>query len=140
MAHYCLFTGGRDTLGPDVEDAVRDILTFLHHFYGVDLRVMHGDAPGVDTIVDQVAKSLDVKVKAYPYDRGRGRAGPIIRNEYMCSLLVQWEQLGHSVEVIALPGGRGTAHCSRFAEQLGLNVTYIPIDGYGVEASSTLPG
>jgi hypothetical protein len=96
---------------------------------------MHGDAPGVDTIVDTCAKDLGIVVKAYPYDRGRGRAAPIIRNEYMCGLLVQWEQLGHSVEVIALPGGRGTAHMVRFAGQLGLNVTHIPLEGYGVVAS-----
>jgi hypothetical protein len=140
VSHYCLFTGGRDTLGPDVEDAVRDVLTFLHHFYGGGLRVMHGDAPGLDTIVGTCATDLGITVKAYPYDRGRGRAGPIIRNEYMCSLLVKWENLGHSVEVIAYPGGKGTAHCSRFAEQLGLNVTHIPVPGYGVETSSTFDG
>jgi len=132
VAHYCLFTGGRDTIGPDVEEAMTDILTFMQHFYGVGLRVMHGAARGVDNIASVTADRLGITQRAFPADWGRGKSAGIIRNEHMCSLLVQWEQLGHSVEVIALPGGRGTAHCSRFAEQLGLSVTHIPIPGYGV--------
>lgn len=136
MAHYVCFTGGRDTVGPAVLDAVSDTLSFLHNFYGVGLRVMHGDARGLDTIVDTVARSLGITTKAFPADWGRGKRAGIERNEHMGQLLVKWENQGHSVEVIAFPGGRGTAHMARFAEQLGLNVTHIPVDGFGVTTTS----
>jgi hypothetical protein len=126
------FTGGRDTHGPGVEDAVREVVAFLQAFYGVGLGVLHGDARGADTIVHSVCAELGVKVKAYPADWGRGKSAGIQRNEYMGKLLVDWAARGHSVEVIALPGGRGTAHMVSFAEKLGINVTHIPIEGFGV--------
>jgi hypothetical protein len=128
------FTGGRDTHGPGVEDAVRDVVAFLSGFYGVGLGVLHGDARGADTVVHNVCTELGVKTKAYPADWGRGKSAGIQRNEHMGRLLVDWAAKGHSVEVIALPGGRGTAHMARFAGQLGIDVTHIPIPGFGVSA------
>lgn len=133
--HYVCFTGGRDVAGPAVELAMLDILTFMKSFYGVGLRVMHGDARGVDTIAGQTAVDLGIVCKAFPADWGRGKRAGIERNEKMAGLLVSWEQQGHSVEVIAFPGGRGTAHMAEFSAQLGLNVTRIPIDGHSLEAS-----
>lgn len=133
--HYVCFTGGRDVDGPDVAEAMVDILTFMKHFYGVGLRVMHGGARGVDAIAGTVAADLDVVCKEFPADWGRGRKAGIERNIHMAELLVKWEHQGHSVEVIAFPGGRGTEHMATFAGRLGLNVTHIPLDGYGVHVS-----
>ena len=128
MAHYVCICGGRDEDTPEHEAAMRDILWFLKAFYGVGLRVMHGDARGIDRLAGRVAAELEIPVKAYPADWGRGKRGGIERNEYMAGLLVSWEQLEHSTEVIAFPGGRGTAHMSSFSEKLGLNVTYLDLE------------
>ena len=119
------FTGGRDGDTPDNETHMRDIIHFLSLFYDVGLRIMHGGANGIDTLADRIATEHGVITKAYPADWGRGpRAGPE-RNAKMARLLVAWAQQGHTVEVIAFPGGRGTNHMTTFSEQLGLNVTYI---------------
>ena len=127
MSHYVCFTGGRDTFGPAVEAAIDDVLHFLHLFYGVGLRVMHGDSEGVDRTAGRLAEARGIPVKAFPADWGRGRGAGPERNKKMAGLLLAWEQLGHSVEVIALPGGRGTEHMVDFSQRLGLNVTHIPL-------------
>ena len=128
MSHYVCFTGGRDLDTPDAEAALTDIIRFLAMFYGVGLRVMHGGAQGIDQLADRIAIDHDVITKAYPADWGRGRQAGPERNMKMARLLVSWAQQGHSVEVIAFPGGRGTKHMTSFSEQLGLNVTYIPLE------------
>jgi hypothetical protein len=141
VGHYVLFAGGRDTVGPDVDETIRDILFFQKHFYGgVGLGVLHGGARGFDESVDTVACSLGIKVKAFPLE-GVGEGGdPQAWRERMCSMLVDWERRGHSTEVICLPGGRSVSELAGFAARLGLSVTDIPLDGHGVTHSSTMPG
>lgn len=134
--HYVLFTGGRDVDGHEAQVAMHDTMEFLSLFYGVGLRVMHGGARGVDTLAQQAADHFNVTSKAFPADWGRGKKAGIERNIHMGELLVDWEAQGHSVEVIAFPGGRGTAHMATFAGKLGLNVTHIAVDGYGVVAQT----
>jgi len=135
VAHYVLFTGGREITEIDAGNAISDILTFMKAFYGPELRVMHGGARGIDQIAAKYAEIFEIPAKSFLPDWNLGKRAGIERNERMCALLVAWEQQGHSVEVIAFPGGRGTAHCARFAGQLGLNVTHIPLDGHGLAAS-----
>ena len=129
MAHYVLVTGGREITEIDAGDAISDVLTFLKGFYGPKLRLMHGGARGIDQIAAKHAEILEIPAKSFLPDWKLGKRAGIERNERMCALLVDWEHQGHSVEVIAFPGGRGTAHCARFADQLGLNVTHIPLQG-----------
>ena len=127
MSHYVCFTGGRKNDTPEVEAAMFDIVFFLHHFYGVGLRVMHGDAKGVDAVADRIARRLDVVTKAFPADWGRGDRAGTERNEKMANMLISWAQQGHTVEVIAFRGGRGTDHMTTFSDKLGLNVTHIDL-------------
>ena len=127
MSHYVCFTGGRDLDNEDTEAAMDDIVRFMSMFYGVGLRIMHGGATGIDAVADRAAVRYDVTRKAYPADWGRGRRAGPERNKKMAGLLVAWAQQGHSVEVIAFPGGRGTKHMADLSEKLGLNVTYIDV-------------
>lgn len=128
MSHYVCFTGGRDLDTPEAEAAMNDIVWFMAHFYGASLRIMHGGATGIDTLADQAAVRHDVTRKAYPADWSTGRRAGPERNKKMAGLLVSWAQQGHSVEVIAFPGGRGTKHMADLSEKLGLNVTHIPLE------------
>ena len=121
MAHYVLVCGGGDITNDVAGLAMDNVLTFLKHFYGADMRLLHGNAPGIDALAAEIGRHLEIPTKEYP------EAG-IDQNRRMCNLLLAWEQKGHSVEVIAFPGGSGTAHLTDFAERLGLNVTYIPLD------------
>jgi hypothetical protein len=123
--HYVLVTGGRDADDVVLQE-VDDCLTFLHHFYGARLRVMHGAARGVDTKAQEVCERLGIVVKAFPADWGRGKRAGIERNEKMGGLLIKWMAQGHSGEVLAFRGGRGTEHMATFAGQLGIDVTRIP--------------
>lgn len=127
MNHYVLVTGGRDA--DDVVLAeVRDCLRFMSMFYGGTLRVMHGDARGVDTAAAQACVEFDITCKAFPADWGRGRNAGLERNEKMGGLLISWMRQGHSGEVLAFRGGRGTEHMVQFATRLGLEVTRIPTE------------
>jgi hypothetical protein len=128
MAHYVCITGGRDLDDDTSSAAVRDVIGFLHAFYGAGLRILHGDARGIDSLAQRWAEHFGVRVKAYPADWGRGKRAGIERNEHMAGLLLSWEALGHTTEILAFPGGRGTAHMASFSEQLGLSVTHIPIE------------
>lgn len=128
MAHYVLVCGGRDITNDVAGLDVDRVLTFLKYFYGVDLRLIHGGAPGIDTLAGHIATHLEVTTKVYPADPGRGPGAVTERNRKVGNLLVAWEQKGHSVEVIAFPGAGGTAHMVDFAERLGINVTHMPLD------------
>jgi hypothetical protein len=129
VAHYVLVTGGRDLAGGPAVAAMTDTIRVLHLVYGADLRIMHGAARGADEMAQTVADTLGVPTKAFPADWGRGRAAGIERNVKMGDLLADWQARGHTVEVLAFPGGRGTAHMKTYATKLGLTVTDIPTDG-----------
>lgn len=127
-----LVTGGREADGIVLAE-VRDCLRFMGMFYGGTLRVMHGDAKGVDAAAQAACDEFGITCKAYPADWGRGRNAGLERNEKMGGLLISWMRRGHSGEVLAFRGGRGTEHMIRFATNLGLDVTRIPTEP-GVEA------
>lgn len=125
MSHYVLITGGRD---PDesVWEDLYTILTLLKGLHGSELRVMHGAARGTDSWAGEVCDQLGIISKGYPADweRDSKRAG-LQRNMEMLTKLVSWIALGHTAQVVAFPGGTGTAHCVTNAEKLGLDVSHI---------------
>lgn len=126
MSHYCLFTGGRDP-DPVVRADVRTTLQILRGLHGSDLRVMHGACPtGVDAWVEEICVDAGIKVKGYPadWDTLGNAAGPE-RNKRMVTLLVTWLSAGHTAQVVAFPGGRGTKNCASVAEKAGLDVSYM---------------
>jgi hypothetical protein len=123
MAHYVCVTGGRDYAESAVVERVID---FLHQFYGAELRIMHGDAKGADRTAGSYAAQLGIKVKAFPAQwdaHGKG-AGPI-RNRVMGDYLVMCRDKGHTVQLVAFPGGRGTADMIAVANERGIPVDEI---------------
>lgn len=118
------------------------MLSFLNSFYGPDLRLLHGAAPGADTLADEVAEALGIIKRTYPADwtgacisrckdghrkmqggRSICPAAGIYRNEQMADLVASWMHQQHSGQLIAFPGGNGTAHMMSYCEQVG-----IPVD------------
>lgn len=78
--------------------------------------VIHGAAPGADTLAGDWAKERGVPVEAYPADWDKhGRAAGPIRNSRML-------REGKPDLVLAFPGGRGTANMVKQAGQAGVGV------------------
>lgn len=127
MSHYVIICGSRDEPNAATLEALDEVMTFLHLFYDLGLRVLHGDAPGIDRAAHQWCIDHGVIVKAYPADWGRGRRAGPERNRRMADNLLAWAQQGHSGQVIAFPGGRGTSHMVDYARKLGLDVDIIEI-------------
>lgn len=120
MAHYVCFTGGRDYAD---HDCVHDVIRMLAEFYGDDLRIMHGGAAGADSLVDEIAREFDVRVKVFEANwTTYGKPAGVIRNAAMANYLEMCESKGHTVEVIAFPGNRGTQDMIRQAESRQINV------------------
>lgn len=122
--HYVLVTGGREP-DPAVRDDIRYVLTLLRGLHGAGLRVMHGAAKGVDSWAGEICDELDIVAKGYPADWGQGRRAGLDRNVDMITKLVSWMAFGHTAQVVAFPGGAGTAHCATTAERCGLDVSWI---------------
>jgi hypothetical protein len=80
--------------------------------------VIHGGAKGADTLAGEWAKKHKIAVRAYPadWDKYGRRAGPL-RNEQMLAE-------GKPDFVLAMPGGRGTAHMVSIAEAAGVKVVH----------------
>ncbi|GCD94058.1 SLOG family protein [Embleya hyalina] len=109
-----LTTGSRHwTDATAIKAAITDTLTE----YGPDATVVHGAAPGADTLVDQVARSLGLPTERHPAQwRARGRSAGPIRNQQMVDL--------GAVVCLAFPlaGSFGTADCMRRATAAGIPV------------------
>lgn len=78
--------------------------------------VVHGNAPGADSIADEWATECGIEVRPYPANwtlHGR-RAGPIRNAEMLAS--------EPDIElVVAFPGGNGTEDMIRKAKAKGIN-------------------
>jgi hypothetical protein len=121
--HYVLVTGGRDF---DDYPRVREAIEILFWVYADKMRVMHGAAKGADALADRAAEELGIPAKAFPADwktHPKG-AGPI-RNRQMADYLEMCRRKGHSVQVLAFPGGKGTADMCEVAESRGINVDRV---------------
>jgi predicted Rossmann-fold nucleotide-binding protein len=84
-----------------------------------NIRIIHGGAPGLDSLADKYAKAVGVEVKVYPADwKKYGKAAGPIRNQEM----LDNEPVD---EVIAFPGGKGTFDMCRRAREKGIKVTEV---------------
>jgi len=120
VAHYVLVCGGRDFAN---RHRMMDVIEFLARFYGDDLRIMHGAAKGADTLAGDVAAEFGVRCKAFPADwNAHGKKAGPIRNQQMLDYLLWCQSKGHSVQVVAFAGGRGTADMTARAEAAGITV------------------
>lgn len=99
-----------DTMGNLVEAALSADRTLV---------IIHGAARGADSLADETSNFFGIKAIAFPanWDRHGKRAGSI-RNEQML-------REGRPHLVVAFPGGSGTAHMCRIAEEAGVPVRKI---------------
>lgn len=107
-----LVCGGRDF---EDEAAAFRALDAADMLRPVEL-VIHGGAPGADTLAGRWAAIRGRECKVYRADwEGRGKAAGPERNARMLSE-------GKPNGILALPGGRGTADMVRKAKACGLPV------------------
>jgi hypothetical protein len=109
-----LVCGGRDFDDEELLyhtlDSIKDITLLIH-----------GDAPGADTLADRWAEVRKVPRKAYPAEWARfGRAAGPIRNQGMID-----ETKPDLDLVVAFPGGRGTEDMIRRALKAGIDVMKV---------------
>lgn len=109
-----LICGGRDYRDKRAFDTFMDS---QHHVYAFT-HVIHGGAPGADTLADEWALSRGVQAIRCPanWDKHGKSAGPI-RNRRMAELLPDW--------LYAFPGGRGTANMIATAKERGIDVMEV---------------
>lgn len=97
---------------------MRDVLWGIHHDTRI-VEIIHGGARGADEMAARWAKLADVPVAVVKADWQRhGKAAGPLRNQEMLDR-------HHPDQVIAFPGGRGTADMVRRAKAAGLKVREI---------------
>lgn len=98
----------------------------LYAFHDPDLQVIHGAAPGADTIAGDEAEALMLTVRAYPADwKQHGKRAGILRNIQML------DERPDLVIAFQINGSRGTQHTIDEARRRG-----IPVEVIGREASA----
>lgn len=114
MRVVVVVTGGRDYADRDRALEVLDACT-VHV-------LVHGGGPfGIDRIADQWAKNKGIPCLSVPLLQRDGLSARPLRNGKMLRLAMR---IG-DVEVIAFPGGVGTADCVKQARQNGLSIRLI---------------
>lgn len=110
-----LVTGGRDFADRACVFAALDQLDAEHC---IDV-VIHGAARGADTEAARWCAARQVPAWACPADWSQGKGAGIARNQWM---------LDHTypTNVVAFPGGNGTADMVRRARAAGLPVIEVP--------------
>jgi SLOG family YspA-like protein len=84
--------------------------------------VVHGAAPGADTLADRAARAFGMAVEPHPADwTGLGKRAGFARNAEMVNLgadqMLAFYKQG--------AGNRGTDHCARLAEKAGIRVRRV---------------
>lgn len=93
-----LVCGGRDYAD---RERVFSVLDKCLAFYGA-VTIIHGAAPGADSLANGWAEQREVPIEPYPADwKQYGKRAGFIRNSKMLNE-------GHPDLVIAFPGGAGT--------------------------------
>ncbi len=106
----------------DNEDAVEAEIVALVAEHGADITVVHGAAPGADSLAASAAVKLGLEREAHPADWSTyGRAAGPIRNQEMAD--------GGADLCVAFPGGLGTADMVRRANAAGIPVRQVRDDG-----------
>lgn len=116
-----LVTGGRDYTDRATIRRTLEYLAdcYIHGFAPGEVVLVHGDAPGADTLAAEEAAALGWRTEAHPADwEMHGRAAGPIRNQHMVSLGAHY--------CLAFPGGTGTRHCRRLALNSHITVIDIP--------------
>src|ERR1043165_7272006 len=109
-----LITGGREFADRDL---LFETLDRLHAVHGFTV-LIHGAAPGADTLAGEWAEQRGIEVIARPADwKKHGRAAGPIRNQEMFK--------NNPQIVVAFPGGKGTANMVSIAKKAGIEVVVV---------------
>ena len=118
-----LCTGGRNFSDRSLAIAT---LTAIEKIYGKIDQLIHGNAAGADLICNEWAIEGGVSVRAVNAEwKLYGKAAGIIRNKKM---LLYKPNL-----VVAFPGGKGTAHMTKIAQEAGIVTLIITRDSFNHE-------
>ena len=113
-----LVCGGRNFDNKDMLDSVLDN---VHDLSPIKL-LIHGAAPGADSLAAAWARDRGVMARPFPADwHAHGKSAGPIRNRQMIKLFPD--------TVIAFPGGRGTQDMISVAKSAGVFVVEIPKGG-----------
>lgn len=120
MKVYVGVTGGRTY---NKYRTITRIVTQLRDDYGGKLVVVHGCAPGADSLASKACKVLGVAQRRFPanWEEHGTAAGPI-RNRDMAAFLRGRLDRGHEVMLISFPGGTGTADMIAVSKKLEIEV------------------
>lgn len=111
-----LICGGRNFIDERIfNGAMGDLIRMK----GCPRKIIHGAAPGADTLADQWADRMAISRHRFPaqWDKHGRAAGPI-RNQTMLDK-------GRPHFVVAFPGGSGTADMVRRAREAGLRMVEV---------------
>lgn len=99
-----LITGGRDY--KDFHH-IRNALVAFQLRFGKITELIHGGAPGADTIAGDEARKLGIPVTVVKpdYRKYRGHLAPLMRNQAMVDMKPDY--------CIPFPGGNGTKDCCK---------------------------
>lgn len=121
---WVLVTGSRDVVNREwVYAKAHSLITDLKERFG-DIRLIHGDASGVDEIFHKVARDYrGITVEPWP---ARLFPTPLIRNKFMVNLVRRALDVYPDDEAVVWAFARrwasGTGHCAREARRQGLTV------------------
>lgn len=88
-------------------------------------RVLHGQAPGADSLADRAAAELGMMRVRVPYHGPAGKRGGPMRNRLIAQLLKGLELQGFYVIVLAFGGDRGTNNSIEIAKNFGFDIKEI---------------
>jgi hypothetical protein len=120
---WILVTGARD-----LRDSVRaremirtEFLRVLETRTNREVMLVHGDAPGIDTIAKETAIELGIKHEPWSAEHFYS---PLVRNKFMVNLVAELKQQGDDVVcwAFARKWASGTGNCAREARRRGLEV------------------
>jgi hypothetical protein len=87
---------------------------------------IHGNAMGADNCCDEEASAMGYPRIRVPYFSHLGRAGGVVRNEYMLQILLGLQALGADIEVMAfhdnITESKGTKDMVKRAKKAGMKV------------------
>lgn len=115
MKQRVLVCGGRDY---DDQGSLNTVLDAAHSANPIEC-LIHGDAPGADTLAKLWARNSGVFCQAYPANwKELGKSAGPIRNRRML-------EDGKPHMVIAFPGGKGTADMIKQSEAAKVPVVKV---------------
>lgn len=131
-----LITGSRHERNPErIACGLSDALKTFHGRLRLDgcnpiiIRLIHGDAPGVDRLADKIAhqKGWEIHPRPAAWDTLGRKAGPV-RNAEMVAEVLTWVADGWTPVCIAFPtkDSIGTWDCIRRASEAGIPVYIQP--------------